>query len=607
MAAQCAAPREAARTGDDAPIPFNADGPRRRRREQTLPMNQARSFLLIAWLLVAFLVWEAWQRDYAEGAVRPAPELAQPAGLPEMGAIPEAALPGAEALPSALPVSGALPGIEPSAARPAGGRLITITTDVLRLQVDSRGGTLVSAELLGYRQRAERDSPPVVVLSTSPDRFFAAQSGLIAATPGAPAPTHQAELSFEADSYSLAEGSDALIVPMRWQDDSGLVYTRNLLLTRGSYVIEVQQVLENRSAEAWRGNAYRQLLRVPPPKPAGSQFTNPELYSFVGAAWYNPADKFEKKKFDDFDPARPLSKDQTGGWIAMLQHYFFAAWIPPGDESVRISTAVLPGNQFLIREVSPGFELAPGSLYERSARLYVGPKLQDDLGDIAPGLERTVDYGIFTILSQPLYWLLSKLHSLFGNWGWAIIGLVVLIKLVFFKLSETQYKSFAKMRAVQPRIEALKERYGDDKQKFQVAMMELYKKEKINPLGGCLPILVQIPVFIALYWVLLESVELRHAPWILWIDNLTARDPYFILPIINMATMYLTQLMTPMVGMDPMQKRIMQIMPLAFGFLFAFFPAGLVLYWATNGFLGLAQQWVITRRHGAQAKAPAKA
>jgi YidC/Oxa1 family membrane protein insertase len=568
-------------------------------------MNQARSFLLIAWLLVAFLAWEAWQKDYAGGGAS-AP-IAAGTSSPAQFTPPLDALPAPEALPEALPGSGAVPAPTPGTEQTEAGRLVTVTTDVLRLVIDARGGSLVSAELLNYRQTADKDADPVVLLSRAPDRFFTAQSGIIAATAGAPAPTHQATLEFDADSYSLLEGSDTLVVPMKWRDASGLSMTKRLVLTRGSYAIDVQHELVNDSQAAWRGNAYRQLLRVPPPPPAGSQFTNPEQYSFVGAAWYNPVDKFEKLAFNDFEPAAPLGKDQRGGWTAMLQHYFFAAWIPAAEENVRVSSAVLPGGQYLIREVSPGFELAPGARVEHNARLYVGPKLQDDLADIAPGLERTVDYGIFTILSQPLFWLLSMLHGLFGNWGWAIIGLVVLIKLVFFKLSEAQYKSFAKMRAVQPRIEGLKERYGDDKQKFQMAMMELYKKEKINPMGGCLPILVQIPVFIALYWVLLESVELRHAPWILWIQNLTARDPYFVLPIINMATMYLTQLMTPMVGMDPMQKRIMQIMPLAFGFLFAFFPAGLVLYWATNGLLGLLQQWVITRRHGTQGKTPAKA
>jgi YidC/Oxa1 family membrane protein insertase len=347
---------------------------------------------------------------------------------------------------------------------------------------------------------------------------------------------------------------------------------------------------------------YRQLLRVPPPSKGGG-LTNPEAYSFVGAAWYSPQDKFEKLAFDEFED-EPLQKDASGGWIAMLQHYFVAAWIPNATDAAQYSTAQLDG-RYLIRSLGPSLELAPGAQARSEAQLYVGPKLQDRLDGVAPGLGLTLDYGIFTVIAQPLHWLLAKLHALTGNWGWAIVLLVVLIKLALFKLSEAQYKSFAKMRRVQPRIEALKERYGEDRQKFQTAMMELYKKEKINPMGGCLPILVQIPIFIALYWVLLESVELRHAPWIGWIQNLTAPDPYFVLPALNLLTMWLTQKLSPTPGMDPMQKKMMQIMPLVFGVMFAFFPAGLVLYWATNGALGLLQQWVITRRHGDPKTAPA--
>ena len=325
--------------------------------------------------------------------------------------------------------------------------------------------------------------------------------------------------------------------------------------------------------------------------------TNPEAYSFVGAAWYSPSEKFNKLKFDDIDPKEPLNSAGQGGWVAMLQHYFFAAWIPDPSEASRFGTAVVQG-RYYIRSAAPVIEIASGATQQSTTRLYVGPKLQEHLAGVAPGLERTIDYGILTLLAEPLFWLLSFFHTLTGNWGWAIILLVVVIKAAFFKLSEAQYKSFAKMRAVQPRIEALKERYGEDKQKFNLAMMELYKKEKINPMGGCLPILVQIPVFISLYWVLLESVELRHAPWILWITNLSAPDPFFVLPVLNLLTMWFTQKLSPSPGMDPMQKKIMTYMPLVFGVMFAFFPAGLVLYWTVNGGLGLLQQWFINKRHG---------
>jgi YidC/Oxa1 family membrane protein insertase len=294
-----------------------------------------------------------------------------------------------------------------------------------------------------------------------------------------------------------------------------------------------------------------------------------------------------------------FQRSTSGGWLAMIQHYFFAAWIPPAEQINTLSTqAFAPSGwpRYIARAVSPPVTVSPGQRHEFNSRLFVGPKLQEQLDDIAPGLQHTVNYGIFTVFSKPLFWLLSAIHNFVGNWGWAIIFLTVLIKLAFFKLTEAQYKSMARMRKLQPRVEALKERYGDDRQRMSQAMMEMYKKEKVNPLGGCLPILVQIPIFIALYWVLLESVELRQAPFIGWISNLSERDPYFILPALNAFFMIMTQRLTPTTGMDPMQAKMMKAMPLVFSVLFAFFPAGLVLYWATNAGLSLAQQWYITRK-----------
>jgi YidC/Oxa1 family membrane protein insertase len=306
-----------------------------------------------------------------------------------------------------------------------------------------------------------------------------------------------------------------------------------------------------------------------------------------------------------------LIQSTTGGWVAMLQHHFFTAWIPGANDASTFSTAWLPaggGHQAVIREVGPSVSVPPGGRAETNARLWVGPKLVDKIeAQRVPGLERAVDfssYGWLAWIAGVLFSVLSFLHSLFHNWGWSIIGLVVIVKGLMFPLSAAQYRSAAKMRQFQPRIEQLKERYGDDKQKFQLAMMELYKKEKINPVGGCLPVLVQMPVFLSLYWVLLESVELRQAPWFGWIHNLTAPDPFFILPVINVAVMWATQKLTPTPGMDPTQKKMMQFMPIVMGVMFAFFPAGLVLYWVTNGSLGLLQQWWMTRKYGG---VPAKA
>jgi YidC/Oxa1 family membrane protein insertase len=333
-------------------------------------------------------------------------------------------------------------------------------------------------------------------------------------------------------------------------------------------------------------------------------FTDPNTYSFNGIAFYSPADKFEKVAFDDVGDD-PFKKTFSGGWLAMLQHYFFAAWIPPADEEATYSTQEInPEGQprYIARNVSPQQSVNPGERTEFGGRLYLGPKLQEKLEAVAPGLEHTVNYGIFTVFSKPLFWLMSHIHAIVGNWGWAIVLLTVLVKAVFFKLTETQYKSMARMRKLQPRIEQLKERYGDDRQRMSQAMMELYKKEKANPLSGCLPMLVQIPVFIALYWVLLESVELRQAPFILWITNLSVRDPYFVLPLLNAGFMIATQRLTPMAGMDPLQRKMMSLMPVVFSVMFAFFPAGLVLYWATNAGLSLAQQVYITRKIAAGEK-----
>jgi len=303
----------------------------------------------------------------------------------------------------------------------------------------------------------------------------------------------------------------------------------------------------------------------------------------------------------------PVNKTFNGGWLAMIEHYFFGAWIPSADEQSTYSTHVVTAGdsglpRYIARDVSPPQSVIPGGQVEFVSRLYLGPKLQEHLSQVAPGLELTVNYGIFTVFSKPLFWLLSHIYQVVGNWGWSIVLLTVLVKAVFFKLTETQYKSMARMRKLQPRIEQLKERYGDDRQRMSQAMMELYKTEKANPLSGCLPMLVQIPVFIALYWVLLESVELRQAPFILWITNLSVRDPYFVLPLFNAAFMIATQRLTPMAGMDPLQAKMMSLMPVVFAVMFAFFPAGLVLYWATNAGLSLAQQVYITRKIAAGEK-----
>ena len=564
-----------------------------------------RPFLFAALAFVAFLLWQAWDQDYA---VKPqadpaiATALATPGVAPTTSASAGADIPKPIGSPAPAPAPTTTPGARTASATPTA--RIEVRTDLLRLMIDTRGGALVQADLLDYPLDPKDKSQPVRLLDDAPLSLFVAQTGLVSS--GSPAPDHQAIFTAEKDAYALAPGSDKLEVPLTWVDGTGIKVRKVYVFTRASYLIETREEIDNAGATAWSGNEYRQLQRVPPVIAGGGfSFNNPEKYAFAGAASYSPQDKFKKLAFDKFAET-PLKGDFTGGWAAMMQHYFFAAWIPAAAETDTYTTQIVdtPGAapHYLIRTLSPAITVAPGQSGTIASHLYVGPTLQSQLdaidqAGIARGLNLTADYGMLTAIAEPLHWILVKLHALVGNWGLAIILLVLLIKLALFKLSEAQFRSMAKMKRLQPRMQALKERYGDDKQKLSAATMELYQKEKINPLGGCLPTLVQIPVFFALYYVLLESVELRQAPFFGWIQNLSAPDPYFILPILNAAIMGATTWLSPASpGMDPMQARMMKIMPLIFAVMFLFFPAGLVLYYAVNGGLSLLQQWIITRR-----------
>ena len=562
-------------------------------------MNNPRTFLLVALFALVYLIYSQWQIDYnpqvaIAGAATSSDVASTPVTNPPVS-------PNSAEIPQAVNAATSSP--TPTTETPTSNAIVqpnnpvVVSTDLLRVEIDPRGGSVTSTELLAYPLQ-QNDPARVRLLDSVPARYFVAQSGLV--SDKSPAPNHETVFESSARSYALADGQEKLEVPLTWKDASGISVTKTFVFTRGSYVIEQEQRVNNQSAVTWTGNAYRQLQRVPliVDHSGIKGYTNTERYSFIGAAWYSPEEKFQKLAFDKFSKD-PIDRSVSGGWIALIQHYFFAAWIPPSGEVDKFTSIEIKdsaANRYLLRSMSPALSIEPGQAQAFSARLYVGPKLQSTLDDIAPGLAKTADYGMFTLISEPLHWLLSQFHKLTGNWGWAIILLVLLIKAAFFKLSEAQYRSMAKMRKMQPRVAALKERYGDDKAKLNQAMMELYKKEKINPLGGCLPMLVQMPIFLGLYWVLLESVELRQAPFILWIHNLTAPDPYYVLPILNAATMLATQYLTPMTGMDPLQAKMMKFMPLIFSVMFAFFPAGLVLYWTVNGALGLLQQWIITRR-----------
>jgi YidC/Oxa1 family membrane protein insertase len=565
-------------------------------------MNHLRFFLLAGLFLVGLQLWVAWEKDYGQRPVEvplstapSAPAAAGDDGVPTPAAAPSAPadVPTAPAEPAATPSV-------PAASQPTAeaGRLVRIESDVLRLTVSTRGAEILEAELPGYPVSLDRRDVAVKLLNQDAQRYFIAQSGLVASE--RKAPDHTTEFQIEGDAFVLAEGQAALEVPFTWSDGEGLTVRKILRLERGSYALSIRHEIDNQSAAPWRGSQYRQMQRVPPPKPSAFAFNDPELYAFVGAAVYSPDEMFQKLPFQDFEE-EPYRRTFAGGWSAMQQHYFVGAYIPDPAEQTSYETAILPGSgfmptRFLMRQMSPALEVAPGASQTISARLYLGPKLQSLLPEVAPGLQYTVDYGMVSFIAQPLFWLMSWIHKLVGNWGVAIIILTLLIKLAFYRLSEAQYRSMARMRKLQPRLEALKERFGDDRQKMAQAQMDLFKQEKVNPLGGCLPILVQIPVFFALYWVIFEAVELRQAPFFGWIQDLSVKDPYFVLPLLNAVVMWYTQRLSPTPGMDPVQRKVLQSMPLVFGVLFAFFPSGLVLYWLANGVLGLVQQIVIMKR-----------
>lgn len=567
-------------------------------------INQTRTLLVVALFFVAYLLWQAWQRDYP-AVPAPAPPVASAQAVPAASAAPEAAaVPGASVgtAIAAAPVAGAPPAETAAMTATPREDLVTASNDVLKLTIDPRGGTLVGAALLDYPQQVRHGSPPVQLLNETSDSFYVAQDGLIGAD-GSAAPSHLAEFRPQARTYELAPGAKQVVVDLVWSDAaSGVTVTKHYTLTRGSYVVGLSQTIDNRGSKPWRGNAYQQLDRVEPPPPPKHflEFYNPDTFAYTGAAWYSPDSKFNKLKFGDFEK-EPLHQGVTGGWVAMTQRFFVAAWIPGAKQPQQFSSVEVPAAgaggkpRYLIRTVGPALVAAPGASVTSDARLYVGPNLQQRIGAIAPGLNLTVDYGWSTVIAQPMFALLSFLDRLVRNWGLAIVVLVLLIQGATWKLTEAQYKSTARMRKIQPRLKALKERFGDDKQKYQQAMMELYKKEKINPLSGCLPNLITLPIFFALYYVLIFSVELRHAAF-LWIPDLSAADPYFILPILYAATMLGTQILTPMQGMDPTQAKVMKAMPVLFAVLFFFFPAGLTLYYTVRGICMLGQQWYITRK-----------
>ncbi len=549
-------------------------------------MENKRLFLFVALSVVILLLWQAWQADYAptQSPIASSDAPALPSSSPSATDVPAVAPTPASA---DVPV-GETPVDTPVMKRDADvarGERVRVVTDVLSVEIDTLGGDVRQADLLAYPVLVNVPDKPFRLLSDETGPLFIIQSGLVSA--GA-APDHHARYQAAQAEYRLSAGMETLEVPLTWTNDEGLTVTKTYVFRPGSYAIELRHDVNNAGTTEWQGRQYRQLHRE------RSERESAFIYTYTGGVISSENNKYEKVDFDDMADAN-LSRDFQGGWVAMIQHYFVAAVVPAQDENNHYYSKALDGDRYVLGLVSPTKSIAPGESGSFGSRIYVGPKLQHNLEEVAPNLELTVDYGMLTFISKPLFWLLEWIVSLVHNWGVAIILLTLLIKLAFYKLSEASYRSMANMRRMSPKLQQLKERYGDDRQRMSKAMMELYKKEKINPLGGCLPILVQIPVFLALYWVLLESVELRQAPFVLWINDLSTKDPYYILPLIMGATMFIQQKLNPPPP-DPMQAKIMMALPFIFTLFFAFFPAGLVLYWVSNNVLSITQQWYITRK-----------
>ena len=543
-------------------------------------MDTQRSALLIVFLFSLFMLWDGWQRQ------------SQPSVAPATAASAAAQSPGAQApVPTVSTPAGAadVPAV-PVEVQKASMRVVT---DLFIADVSAEGGSIIRLELLKHKAGPETTGN-FVLLDNGTGHLYHAQSGLI----GEGLPTHKTVFQLPEGELSLADGTDSIELRMTAVGGEGVTVTKVLTFRRGSYRIDTRYEIVNASQAPISAHAYFQLLRDGKPSAGG----NAMLSTFTGPAFYTEQGKYQKIDFADIaDNSAKFVTKAPDGWVAMVQHYFVSAFVPPASTEREYFARKVGNDLFTAGVVVPVAAAAPGATSSIEVPLYAGPQIQNDLVALAPGLDLVVDYGFLTIIASPMHWVLEKLHDLVGNWGWAIILLTILIKAIFFPLSAASYRSMAKLRVVTPRMQQIKERHGSDRVRMQQEMMELYKTEKINPLGGCLPIVVQIPVFIALYWVLLGSVEMRNAPWIGWITDLSIKDPYFVLPLLMGVTMFVQTKLNP-TPPDPIQAKVMLFLPVVFTGMFLFFPSGLVLYWITNNVLSIAQQWVINTRMGVPPK-----
>lgn len=534
--------------------------------------------------LLGWITYQTWTQDYALRPVAAVTqEVAQPSNAEGDSDLPELTAPTGTMLDAPPQLDEGAPEIPPVAP---GTATVRVMTDVFSIEISTQGGTLQSVALINYPVAKDEPDKLVELLSVEPSNFGLLQTGLRIVGEGEE-PNHLAMFTSGRDTYRL-DGADELIVPMRWQSAEGIIVDKRFHFRRGSYAITIEQEITNGGEGLWRGAEYAQIQRYS--KTQERSMFNVDSYSFSGPIIYN-GEKSEKLKHDDLLDDGPIRLKSQAGWFGSIQHHFLSAVVPERGTEQSYSVSVR-GDRSTASAIGQAQTVAPGSSRTFTTVVFIGPKLQKQLEQIDETLKLTVDYGWLTIISQPLFWLLSIVFGFVGNWGVAIILVTFLIKLAFYKLTESSGRSMAKMRNLQPRMKAMQERYKDDKQALSAAMMELYKREKVNPLAGCLPILIQMPFFLAFYWVLLESVEMRQAPFALWITDLSTKDPYFILPLIMGVAMFMQQKLNPAPA-DPVQAKVMQIMPIMFTAFFAFFPSGLVLYWVTNTLLSIAQQWKI--------------
>lgn len=543
--------------------------------------------ILAAMFVTAYLLILAWQKDY--GNTAPATQAAAVAQATQ----PVADVPGHQVSAAADVPATATAAVAPAEKVQANtSDLIQVQTDVYHLSIDPKGGDVVRAELLLHDLDKQQPGKPFVILENDSNRVYVAQSGLIGLNGPDASPAGRPQFESESKSYTLTAGQKELVVPLVYKAPNGVEIIKTYTFKAGDYPIHVNYRITNRGAQPWQGQMFGQIKRDGSVDPSKNQHGVFQLGTYLGGAWGAPDEHYKKLKFDDFQ-TDALNKQAQGGWVAIVQHYFLTAWIPDASYQATLESRKL-GEQNVIGFRSPLINVPAGKQMDVGATLYTGPKIQSELKGLAAGLNQTVDYGWLWPIAQVLFTGLKFIHGLIGNWGWSIILLTIVVKIILFPLSAKSYRSMAKMRVIAPEMQRLKEEHGEDRMRFSQEMMALYKREQVNPLSGCLPMLLQMPIFLALYWVLMESVELRHAPWMGWIQDLSAMDPLFILPLIMGGTMFVQQMLNPQ-PTDPMQAKVMRLMPIMFTVFLLFFPSGLVLYWIVNNLFTIAQQWVVNK------------